>query len=198
MRSIALPLTLIFASAALAAQTPANLVATLQKGGCVLVMRHVSSPREVPDAATANADNTTRERQLDAVGRASATAFGEALRRLHIPVGTVLSSPTYRAEETIRLAQLPAPALSPELGENGASMQAVTDAQAEWLRKKAAEFSAGTNTILVTHFPNITRAFPDNSKGIGDGEALVFGSDGKGGAMLIARVKIEEWPQLDR
>ena len=194
MKSIAL--ALFFASAVIAAQTPANLVATLQKGGCVIVMRHASSPREVPDAATANPDNTTRERQLDQAGRASAAAFGDALRRLHIPIGKVLSSPTYRAEETIRLAQLPAPTLAPELGENGQSMQAVTDAQGEWLRAKAAEFPSGTNTILVTHYPNITRAFPDSSKGIGDGEALVFGPDGKGGATLLARVKIEEWPKL--
>ena len=199
MKSIALALSagLTLAAGALAAQTPSNLVKTLQKGGCVIVMRHASSPRDLPDAATANPDNTTRERQLDAAGRASAAAFGNALRQLKIPVGLVLSSPTYRAQETIRLAQLPAPTLAPELGENGASMQAVTDAQAEWLRKKAAEFTAGTNTILVTHFPNITRAFPDSSKGIGDGEALVFGPDGKGGATLIARVKIEDWPKLE-
>jgi phosphohistidine phosphatase SixA len=159
-------------------------------------MRHASSPRDLPDAAIANPDNTTRERQLDAAGRASAAAFGNALRRLGIPVGLVLSSPTYRAQETIRLAQLPAPTLAPELGENGQSMQAVTDAQAEWLRKKAAEFAPGTNTILVTHFPNITRAFPDKSQGIGDGEALVFGPDSKGDATLIARVKIEDWSKL--
>jgi len=196
MKSIVL--ALFFASAALAAQAPANLVATLQKGGCVIVMRHASSPRDLPDATTANPDNTTHERQLDLAGRTSAAGFGDALRRLHIPVGQVFSSPTYRAQETIRLAQLPVPTLAPELGENGQSMQAVTDAQAGWLRNKAAEFPAGTNTILVTHYPNITRAFPDKSMGIADGEALVFGPDGKGGATLIARVKIEEWRMLQQ
>jgi hypothetical protein len=31
---------------------------------------------------------------------------------------------------------------------------------------------------------------------MGDGDALVFGPDGKGGAMLVARVTIAEWPKL--
>jgi hypothetical protein len=31
---------------------------------------------------------------------------------------------------------------------------------------------------------------------VADGEALVYGPDGKGGATLVARVKIEEWPRL--
>jgi hypothetical protein len=34
------------------------------------------------------------------------------------------------------------------------------------------------------------------ASGLADGEALIFGPDGKGGATLVARVKIEEWPGL--
>jgi phosphohistidine phosphatase SixA len=181
-----------------AAQSLSNeaLVKALQHGGYVIVMRHASSPRETPDAKTANADNVNRERQLDETGRATAIAMGKALRQLNIPVGEVYSSPTYRALETIRLAQFPAPHTVPELGENGQSMQATTDAQSAWLQKKVTELPKGTNTILVTHFPNMNHAFPQWTSGLADGEALVFGSDGKGGATLLARVKIEEWPKL--
>jgi len=39
------------------------LVKALQKGGYVLVMRHASSPREVPDKQAANPDNSKPERQ---------------------------------------------------------------------------------------------------------------------------------------
>src|SRR5499427_3466980 len=80
------------------------LVKALQKGGYVLVMRHASSPREVPDKQAANPDNSKPERQLDEVGRGTAIAMGKALRDLKIPIGNVLSSPTYRALETVRLA----------------------------------------------------------------------------------------------
>ena len=53
------------------------LVKALQKGGYVLVIRHASSPREVPDKQTANADNNKPERQLDEAGRKSAVAMAK-------------------------------------------------------------------------------------------------------------------------
>ena len=172
------------------------LVKALRQGGYVIVMRHASSPREAPDAQTANADNVNRERQLDQNGRASAIAMGKALHQLNIPVGEVFSSPTYRALETVRLAQLPAPRTVAELGDGGQSMQGVTEAQSAWLQKRVTQLPTGTNTMVVTHFPNMTRAFPQWTSGLADGEALVFGSDGKGGTTLVTRIKIEEWPGL--
>ena len=172
-----------------------ELVRALEKGGYVLVMRHASSPREVPDAKTANADNTKTERQLDETGRTTATKMGKAMRDLKIPIGDVLSSPTYRALETVRLAMWPNVMPIPELGDGGQSMQGVAEAQGSWLQKKVTEVPRSANTILVTHMPNLTRAFPQIS-GVADGETLVFRPDGKGNAPLIGRIKIEEWPQL--
>lgn len=165
------------------------LVKALRQGGYVIVMRHASSPRDVPDKQTANPDNTKPERQLDAEGRATATAFGKALRDLKIPIGEVLVSPTYRAMETVRLAKLPDPKPQPELGDNGQSMQGGTDAQAVWLQKAVTQFPSGKNTILITHLPNIRGAFPQLNPAPADGEALVFGPSG-----IVARIKIEEWP----
>jgi len=172
------------------------LVKALRQGGYVIVMRHASSPREVPGKQSANADNVNHERQLDAEGRASAIAMGKALHDLKIPIGDVLTSPTYRALETIRYAKLGDPKPFAELGDNGQSMQGGTQAQAAWLQKRVTQFPAGVNTVLVTHFPNLTGAFPQMTAGVADGEALVFGPDGKGGAALVARIKIEEWPEM--
>jgi phosphohistidine phosphatase SixA len=172
------------------------LVKALQQGGYVIVMRHASSPRDKPNQQTANADNANHERQLDEAGRASATAMGKALRKLNIPVGEVFTSPTYRALETVRLAQFPAPRPVTELGDGGQSMQGVTEAQSAWLQKKVRQLPTGTNTIIVTHFPNMTRAFPQWTSGLADGEALIFGSDGKGDTTLIARIKIDDWPRI--
>ena len=172
------------------------LVKALRQGGYVIVMRHASSPRQVPDKPTANADNVNLERQLDEAGRASAVAMGNALRDLKVAVGSVFTSPTYRALETVRLAKLPNPNPVPELGDGGQGMQAVPGAPAAWLQKKVTEFPTGTITFLVTHMPNIAAAFPGLAAGVADGEALVFGHDGKGGATLVARIKIEEWPRM--
>lgn len=178
------------------ALTGAALVQALQHGGYVIVMRHAASPQTPPAKETANPDNPNDERQLDQQGMTTATNMGNAIRALNIPIGEILSSPTYRALETVKLAKLGEPRIVPELGENGASMQVSSAAQAEWLRHRVTEFPQATNTLLVTHNPNLIAAFPTEAAGVADGEALVFGPDGKGGAMLVARIKIEDWPKL--
>lgn len=172
------------------------LVKALQQGGYVLVVRHASSPRETPDRGSADPDNVSLERQLDAKGRNAATAMGEAIRALNIPIGRVLTSPTYRALETAHLAGLPHPQAQVELGDGGQSMHGVSPSQTAWLRKKVTEFPRGTNTILVTHLPNMSAAFPQWTAGLADGETLVFGPDAHGVPTVVARITIEQWPHL--
>ena len=171
--------------------TGAALVDALRAGGHVIVMRHATSPSEIP--AKPNPDNVPPERQLDERGRATATAMGNALRRLKIPIGQVMTSPTYRARETARRAGLPNPRAVAELGEGTGSMQVVSKAQTDWLQKTAKDFPRGTNTVLITHVPNMSAAFPEAGPAADQGEAFVFGSDGKGGARLLGRIKIEQW-----
>jgi len=182
-----------------AAQTLSGgaLVTALRQGGYVILMRHASSPQQPPSRENANPDNVKVERQLDDVGRSSAMAMGQALRDLKIPVGEVLSSPTYRALETARLAQWTNVTAVPELGDNGQGMtRVVPEEQTAWLKRRVTQRARGTNTILITHQPNISRAFPESSAGLSEGEALIFSPDGKGGATVVARIKIEEWPRL--
>jgi phosphohistidine phosphatase SixA len=188
-------LILGLATLAQAPQTTTDLVAALRNGGYVIVMRHASSPREAPDRATANRDNINLERQLDERGRSSAVAMGNAIRNLKIPIGEVFTSPTYRAIETVRLAQLPAPHAQAELGDGGQSMQAADERQAKWLNDRVSRASAGTNIVVVTHMPNLARAFPEWGA-IADGEAIVVKPDGKGRATIVGRIKIEDWPRL--
>jgi phosphohistidine phosphatase SixA len=190
--------------AALAAPGPARaealsgaaLVKALQGGGYVLVMRHAASPQTSPTASEADAGNPNHERQLDETGRTTASAMGQAIKALHLPVGVVWSSPTYRALQTARLAGLPTPQTAPELGDRGASMQATASDQSAWLKAKAAEPpKAGTDTLIITHFPNINAAFGQAAAGIADGEALVF-KPGQPEQGPVARIRIEDWPKL--
>lgn len=198
LRGVAVAAMLLGSSHA-SAQTLSGtaLVTALREGGYVIVMRHASSPAMPPDKAHANPDNVKVERQLDAAGRDGATAMGNALRRLKIPVGVVLTSPTYRARETVKYAGLPNPQSVEQLGDGGQSMQAVADAAAAWLRERASQTPArGTNTILVTHLPNITRAFPDWQPPPADGESVVLRPTANGQAQVVARVRIEDWAGL--
>src|SRR5229473_3451003 len=137
---------LLFVAPPVSAQTLSDgaLINALRQGGYVLVMRHASSPREAPTKQSANADNVNLERQLDDNGRATAIAMGKALRELRIPVGEVFTSPTYRALETVRLAQFPNPRTQPELGDGGQGMQGVTESQSAWLKKRATQRPTGT------------------------------------------------------
>ena len=175
-----------------------NLAAELRTGGYVILMRHASSPRNPPDAGTANTDNPNFECQLDEAGRSSAVALGEALRQLRIAIGQVLSSPTYRALETIKFAKLGPATPIPQLGDAGQSMGSdKSGARGAWLWAKTAEPPApGKNTLIVTHFPNIIEAYPEAAKGLGDGEALILHPDGHGGAAVVARIKMDEWAAL--
>src|SRR4029453_6807227 len=111
--------------------------------------------------------------------------MGDALRILRIPIGTVLTSPTYRAIETVEFAQLGSPAAVAELGDGGQSMQGITAEQSAWLRKQVGEVPRFGNTILVTHQPNLSRAFPDWGSTVADGETVVLRPEGKAGLMLV-------------
>lgn len=195
---------LVAAGLALAATTHAAspgdsaLVESLRAGGYVIVMRHASSPPTTPDKSQADPGNTLLERQLDEAGSNTARAMGEAFRALHIPFGAILSSPAYRARETLRLAGVEGVETFPQLNESEAGMQAgVGVARSAWLREKAAGTPrAGTNTIIVTHMPNLVGAFGDSAKGMAAGEALVFLPNGTSTPNVVARVRIEEWPRL--
>jgi len=95
----------------------------------------------------------------------------------------------------VKYAQLGNPQPHAELGDRGQSMQGVSDADGAWLRERTTQVPKMGNIIIVTHMPNLARAFPQVS-GVADGEALIFHPDGKGMAPMVARVKIEEWSTL--
>jgi hypothetical protein len=76
-------------------------------------------------------------------------------------------------------------------------MQAIAKSQTVWLQAKVAERPrAGTNTIIVTQFPNIVGAFGQNASGLAEGDALVLRPTGAGEDEIVGRVKIQEWPAL--
>lgn len=178
----------------------ANMADALRHGGYVLVMRHASSPANPPAKSAADPENKGLERQLDEKGRASAEAMGRAFKSLHIPVGAVFVSPTYRARETARLADFPAPQIVEALGDQGQSMTRLKGSgPTQWLTSKVAEEpSAGRNNVIVTQMPNIAAAFPQDASGLQEGGTLVFKPDGQGHARMIAKIPVEDWAALGR
>lgn len=79
LKTLLFPLLLLLVVAAVHADeslSKADLVATLQRGGYVILIRHAGSPGATPDAAHANADNPRLERQLDEQGQTSRPCHG--------------------------------------------------------------------------------------------------------------------------
>jgi phosphohistidine phosphatase SixA len=171
-----------------------DLADALREGGYVIVMRHASSPRELPDATTANPDNVNRERQLDETGRAEAAAMGEALRSRSIRINEVLSSPTYRAIETARRMGFSEIRTVDELSNEG--MRASGEAYTAWLRTNVAVPPDAGNRLLITHGPNVSAAFPEHAAGMSEGEALIVRPEASGDPAVVARIAITEWPDL--
>lgn len=75
----------------------------------------------------------------------------------------------------------------------GLDMQGVTAAEAAWLRTKVAERPASGNTLIVTHQPNLTRAFPGWGGSVADGESVVLRPDGRGAFEVVDRIPIDGW-----
>ena len=196
---VALLLTSLLAYAPAPAQVfGESIVPALRQGGYVVVLRHARSPREAPAAAEMHPDNVDRERQLDAVGRANAAALGTALRELGIPIGEILSSPTFRARETVHELRVGDADLVVELGDGGTGMQSETEgARSRWLLERAATRPpAGTNTLIVTHLPNITGAFGGEFADLAEGDALIVEPATDGAARVLGPIRIDEWPTL--
>ena len=174
------------------AQPAPQLVTRMKAGGLVLVMRHAHAPREVPDAAAADPGNPTLERQLDAQGKADAGAVGRGLRVLAVPISRVLVSPAFRARQTARHAGFATAVEAAELGDNAASMAGVTEAQGRWLRQMASQVPGPGNLLLITHTPNLTRAFPAWGESMAEGEVAVLQPSGDG-PVLLGRIGPGGW-----
>jgi len=124
-------------------------------------------------------------------------ALGDAFRQIGVPVGKVYTSRFNRAYETATLAGFKQAEKIPELTDAGPGMVpgAGTD-QTEAFRKLIGTApQPGTNTILVTHKPNIVDALGKDWAEVAEGEASIF-RPANGNYTLVARVQMDEWPRI--
>jgi phosphohistidine phosphatase SixA len=170
---------------------------SMRLGGYVIVLRHgLTSSDPVVDPMSNPAKKSSAERQLSEQGRAQAKAIGEAMRKLKLPVGLVMTSPLQRAADTGRLLGFGEVVTSPDLAEAGPALSEEENGRrAEALRGLLAVYPpADNNLIIVTHKPNITEAFGKDWSDVREGEASIFEPALKGGGYrLIVRIKADEW-----
>lgn len=200
-RSLLLPALLLLAAPAWPqALSEAQLVEALRGGGYVIVFRHGATRSDQADTDPLNVDrpgNEAKQRMLNDKGRATARAWNEAFRKMSIPVGKVYSSKFYRAQETAKLG-FGAPVATFDVTEGGLVVTPdENNRRTAALRKMAATApDAGTNTIVVSHKPNVVDAFGKDWFDVKEGEASIFQPDGQGGFRVVGRVLAEQWSEL--
>jgi broad specificity phosphatase PhoE len=189
--------------AALPAVAPAQapddktLAAALRAGGHVIVLRHGATFADQADTDPLNFDNVAAQRKLNDQGKALAKGFGDSLRNAGVPVGKVYTSKYNRAYETATLAGFKDIATTADLTEGGLVVSPNENARrAEALRKMlATQPAAGTNTVLITHKPNILDALGKDWFDVREGEASIFRPE-NGKYVLVARVQMSDWPRI--
>src|SRR5215831_12358077 len=184
------------------AQTPSTpddktLATALRGGGLVIVVRHGATFPDQADTDPFHLDNIAAQRNLNDNGKALAKAFGESLRQAGIPIGRVYTSQFNRAYETAVIAGFKNIEKTADMTEGGLVVSPnENNRRAEALRKMLAVApNPGTNTILITHKPNIIDALGKDWFEVKEGEASIFRPE-NGRYQLIARVQMDEWPRL--
>ena len=168
-----------------------QLIESLQNGGHIIYLRHGATERSQQDTDPNNLTNCATQRNLNEQGRSQARAIGEAFRSHNIPVGQVLSSEYCRALEFARLAfnqaqpeqslVLPDPLPAADQQRNTAALRQLLNRQP----------TAGVNTVLVSHSPNLRDAMGVDLSV--EGSAAIIKPNGQGEPTLVAVVLPNQW-----
>ena len=197
-RTLVAFLGVLFAGATQAsAASDRDLAQALRAGGLVIVVRHGATFPDQADTDPLNFDNVAAQRNLNDKGKELARRFGEALRRATVPVGEVYTSKYNRAYETAVLAGFKDIEKTADLTEGGLIVSPnENNRRAEAFRKMlAAAPQPGTNTVLITHYPNILAALGKDWFDVKEGEASIFRPDA-GRFVLVARLQMADWPDI--
>jgi len=205
LRSLCFALIVAFAMPAFAegqkiksAPPTAELMVKLKAGGYAIFFRHARTPNYKDPSEQEPVDtqpgNCSSQRNLSVEGIEQSKALGDAFRDLEIPIGIVRASPYCRTMDTAWLAfgrferdrTLLLHGTEPDKDPPEAKV---------W--RNIANLAKlptlpGTNSIFVSH-GTVGEVF--GAGYLDEGEAVIVQPDGKGGWVLIGRVKSEEWPK---
>ena len=190
-------LTVLFIAVPTASADDKDIAQALRAGDLVIVVRHGSTFPDQADTDPLNFDNIGAQRNLNDKGKGLAKAFGDALRQAGVPIGKVYTSKYNRAYETAVIAGFQDIEKTADLTEGGLIVSPnENNRRAEAFRKMLATApKAHSNTILITHQPNIVAALGKDWFDVKEGEASIF-RPADGSYKLVARLQMDEWPRI--
>ena len=174
-----------------------DIAQMLRAGGFIIVVRHGATFPDRADTDPLNFGNVAAQRNLNDKGKVLAKAFGDAVRRVGIPVGKVYTSKYNRAYETAVIAGFKDIEKTADLTEGGlvVSPNEVNRRIEAFHKMLGTAPQPGTNTILITHKPNIVDGLGKDWFDVKEGEASLFRPE-NGSYKLVVRVQMEEWPYI--
>jgi phosphohistidine phosphatase SixA len=174
-----------------------NIAQALRAGGLVMVVRHGATFPDQADIDPLNFENIAAQRNLNDKGKTLAKAFGDSTRQVGIPVGKVYTSKYNRAYETAVVAGFKDIEKTADLTEGGLVVSPNENSRRVEAFRKLLGIApkAGTNTILITHKPNIVDGLGKDWFDVKEGEASIFRPE-NGGYKLVARVQMDEWSNI--
>jgi phosphohistidine phosphatase SixA len=177
-----------------AAENDKEIAQALRAGGLVIVVRHGATFPDQADTDPLNFDNISAQRNLNDKGKALARAFGDAFRQVGIPVGKVYTSKYNRAYETAVIAGFKDIEKTADLTEGGLVVSPnENNRRIEAFHKMLGTTpQSGSNTILITHKPNIVDALGKDWFDVKEGEASIFRPQ-NGSYNPLARLQMDEW-----
>jgi phosphohistidine phosphatase SixA len=175
------------------------IAAALRAGGNVILVRHGATFSNQADTDPFNLADVSKQRNLNEKGKELAKAFGAEIRAAGVPIGAVYTSQFNRAYKTAQLAGFEDITTTVDLSEGGLVVTPdENNRRAKALREMLARMPAmGKNDVLITHKPNIVDALGKDWFDLKEGEASIFRPEG-GTYCLIARLEMEDWPQVAR
>jgi hypothetical protein len=182
-----------------AQSTATDLVAALQKGGFNLYFRHEATDWFQVDTINNTGDwlscDPSHMRQLSDAGRKAATATGDAIRSLGIPIARVYASPYCRTVQTAKLMQVGE--VEPTTDVMNLRVSEYFHGTLSIVATARSLFSTppapGTNTVIVSH-GNLARKVIEQSPA--EGDVLILRPDGKGGFNFIGRLTASDWLRM--
>jgi phosphohistidine phosphatase SixA len=190
--AVAIFSVLLVATAAWAEVSPQELVPKLQAGGYILYMRHASTDFSKNDTNMRSYEDCDNQRNLTDKGREEAREIGAQLKRLKIPIGTVLASPYCRTMETARLA-FGKPRAVQEV--RGGPARTDDAARYEPLRKLLSTRVGKKDNLAIASHGNPFHAVTGGPY-LAEGEIAVVQPEGNSKFSVIGRIRPEDWPKL--
>lgn len=175
-------------------------VTDLRKGGYVIMFRHGATDDSQKDIYPLDFSDMKAQRQLSTKGRETVAEIGQALRKLGIPIGRVLTSRLNRATETGKLLSGKDVEMVDALTDSGAGVATAMANPSGTNQKAGAAIrnlvntppQGGTNILLVTHKTNFADAFGKDAGSVRESEAFVFRPEPSGAPKLVARMEAKD------